>query len=88
MAALAILFVGFQEVGKICGHAILQLQSTYDLAALKCVTHIAELTRSDPRDSWIGACVCPSPLTFRAGYLERVVATTTAYSHSFEFPSL
>ena len=45
-------------VGEISGHVILQLQNTNELVALTCVTaQVAELARSEPQDSWIGACL-------------------------------
>ena len=58
MASLAVLFVTFQGVCKISGHATLQHQNTTDLAALRCMTaEIAELARSEPQDSWVCACL-------------------------------
>ena len=59
MVGLAILFVRFQGVGEISGHAILQLlQKAKDLAAPRCMTaEIAEQARSEPQDSWIGTCL-------------------------------
>ena len=59
MVALAILFDSFLEFDEISGHLIHQLlQSTNDLAALRCVTpQIAELPRSEPQDGSVGACL-------------------------------
>ena len=58
MVGLAVLFVRFQGIGEISGHAILQLQKANDLAALRCMAaEIAELARSEPQDSWIGTCL-------------------------------
>ena len=54
---LAVLFVRFQSVGEISGRVILRLREVNDLAALRCTTsEKAELARSEPQDSWIGAC--------------------------------
>ena len=83
MVALAILFVSSLGVREISGRVILQLQNTNDLAALACTTaQKAELPRSEPQDSRIGA------LTLRPAYLERVMAATTVGLHPFEFQSL
>ena len=44
-------------VGEISGHAILQLQNTNDLAALRCMSaEIADLPRSESQDGWVCAC--------------------------------
>ena len=89
MVGLAILFIRFQGVSEISGQVILQLQNTDDIAALRCMgAEIAELARSETQDSWIGTCLNSITLTFRAGYLGRVMATTAVHSHPFEFHSL
>ena len=47
MVGLAVLFIRFQGVGEISGHAILELQDINDLTALRCMTaEIAELARA------------------------------------------
>ena len=59
MVALAIL-VRFQGVGETSGQVILQLQNTNDLTAACSNSHHSEnseLTRPEPKDSWIGTCL-------------------------------
>ena len=78
VVCLLVLFVRFQGVGEVSGHVILQRLKASDLAALRCLTaEIAELARS-------GMSIT---LACRAGYLERVMATTAVYSRLFEFHS-
>ena len=63
---------------EISGQMILQLKNTHDLATLRCMTdQKAELARSEPQDSGSALVRISISLTFRAGYLEKVMASTT-----------
>ena len=80
MVALAIL-VRFRGVGE---------SSTNDLAIARSNSHHfgnSEHTRPEPKDHSPTLILISITLTFRAGYLERVMAVTAVDSHPCEFHS-